>query len=225
MISSKNAVINYLDAENHIFKDVKVLNSFIMKSNETMEGNCFYLDKYVLDDSNMLDRRLIYKRANMYSLIKERSVKKMIEIGFNAGHSASIFLHALPKDSVFLSFDICEHSYTKDCFTYLASKYSQMKPMIEGDSTITMAKYIEENPSEIGTYDVIHVDGGHSMEVCTADLNNSHILLKPGGILILDDVQDEFIQQCVLALQDIGYVMLLQIPTIIYPHIFFEKPL
>ena len=50
MISSKNAVINYLDAENHIFKDVKVLNSFIMKSNETMEGNCFYLDKYVLDD-------------------------------------------------------------------------------------------------------------------------------------------------------------------------------
>ena len=223
MISSKEAIKIYVDTEKYIFEDVKVLNSIIISCGCSMEGNCFYLHNQ--EDLGIRPHQLIYKRVNYYTLLKHRYVKKMIEIGFNAGHSASVFLHALPKDSTFLSFDICEHPYTKDCFQYLQSKHPQLKDMIEGDSTVTLPKFVEENPSEIGTYDVIHVDGGHSAEVCLSDLKGAHILLKPGGVLILDDTFIPEIMNFAYSLEEIGYTMLFQLPTPTYSHILFEKPL
>ena len=223
MISSRDLEKHYLDAEKLIIEDVKVLNSFILAKKEPMEGNCFYLNHQ--EDLSILPELLIHKRINFFTLLKERYVKKMIEIGFNAGHSASIFLHALPKDSIFLPFDLCEHSYTKECHNYLQTKYPQLHPMMEGDSMKTLPAFINQHPSEIGTYDVVHVDGGHSQEVCISDLNGAHLLLKPGGILILDDTFIPEIMAIIPSLLNLGYRMLFQIPTIKYPHILFEKPL
>jgi predicted O-methyltransferase YrrM len=37
------------------------------------------------------------------------------------------------------------------------------------------------------TYDVIHIDGGHSTEVATSDIVHSYRLSKQGTILIMDD--------------------------------------
>jgi len=223
MFSTKEAEKIYLDAEKYMYEDINTLNSFIISKGCPMEGNCFYLH-HQQDLSTSLPE-LIYKRINYYTLLKHRHVKKMIEIGFNAGHSATVFLHALPKDSIFLSFDLCEHPYTKECFEYLQSKHPQLKHMIEGDSTVTLPKFIEENPSEIGTYDVIHVDGGHSAEVCLSDLRGAHILLKPGGVLILDDTNADEIMCFIPSLEHLGYKMLFQIPTHTYSHILFEKPM
>ena len=145
MLSSKEAEKIYLDAEKYMYEDIKILNSFIISKECLIEGNCFYLHHQ--QDISIFAPRLIYKRINYYTLLKHRHVKKMIEIGFNAGHSATVFLHALQKDSIFLSFHICEHPYTKECFQYLQSKYPQLKNMIEGDSTVTLPKFIEENPA------------------------------------------------------------------------------
>ena len=223
MLSSRVAEKHYLDAESRIMEDVKVLNSFIIEHGQLMEGNCFY--GHHQQDLNIFPEMLIHKRINFVTLLKERYVKKMLEIGFNAGHSASIFLHMLPKDSVFIPFDLCEHPYTNQCHDYLKSKFPQLKPLVEGDSMKTLPQFINENPSEVATYDVIHVDGGHSQEVCVSDLNGAHILLKPGGVLILDDVFMEEIRATIPALINLGYRMLFQIPTIEYPHILFEKSL
>ena len=187
-----------------------------------MEGNCFY--GHHQKDLNVFPELLMHKRINFVNLLNERYVKKMIEIGFNAGHSASIFLHALPKDSIFLPFDLCEHSYTKECHEYLKSKHPQLQSIIEGDSTITLPQFIRTNPSEVGTYDVVHVDGGHSQAVCISDLNGAHLLLKSGGVLILDDTSIPEITAVIPAILNLGYRMLFQIPTLMYSHILFEKP-
>jgi predicted O-methyltransferase YrrM len=222
MISSRDAENHYRQLEHDILKDVSVLNSYISTHGKNMEGNCFY--SHHQTDLSVMPRMLMHKRINFVNLLRQRYVKKMIEVGFNAGHSAAIFLHALPKDSIFLSFDLCEHPYTKECFEYLKSKHPQMQRMIEGDSTKTVFQFINENPSELGTYDVFHVDGGHSQEVCISDLNAAHLLLKPGGVLILDDTFIPEIAALVPQIEDLGYRMLFQIPTLEYSHILFEKP-
>lgn len=36
-------------------------------------------------------------------------------------------------------------------------------------------------------FDIIYIDGGHTKDQVTRDLQNSHIALKPGGTLICDD--------------------------------------
>lgn len=223
MISSRDAEKHYVDLERDIMKDVLVLNSYITSNGESMEGNCFYYHEQ--KDLNTTPRMLIHKRINFVTLLRHRFVKKMIEIGFNAGHSASVFLHALPKDSSLTYFDLCEHSYTKECYEYLKFKHPQQQRMIDGDSTKTLPQFIRDNPSEVGTYDVVHVDGGHSQTVCISDLNHAHILLKPGGVLILDDTFMPEIAALVPQLEDMGYRMLFQIPTIAYSHILFEKPM
>jgi hypothetical protein len=58
---------------------------------------------------------------------------------------------------------------------------------IEGDSTLTMPKWIETNKPLTGLYDVVHVDGGHSEHCINNDMKNADILVKSGGILIIDD--------------------------------------
>jgi hypothetical protein len=37
------------------------------------------------------------------------------------------------------------------------------------------------------SYDLIHIDGGHSTEVATSDIINSYRLSKHGTVLIMDD--------------------------------------
>ena len=56
--------------------------------------------------------------------------------------------------------------------------------LITGDSK-------EVLPTLVGHfYDTIYVDGDHSMAGCLADLTNSLPLLKPGGIILVDDVDN-----------------------------------
>ena len=50
-----------------------------------------------------------------------------------------------------------------------------------------MPKWIESHPQLAGTYDVVHLDGGHSEHCILNDMKNSDILIKKGGVIIIDD--------------------------------------
>jgi len=114
---------------------------------------------------------------------------RICEIGFNAGHSALLFLLGKEKTAIdFTIFDIGHHPYTKRCLEYLGCKFDNVQfEYIEGDSTATMEEWIEKNKMCIGTYDLIHVDGGHSEYCIINDMKNADILVKINGILIIDD--------------------------------------
>lgn len=145
-----------------------------------LEGNCFY--QHMTTGKRIPE--LFSKQMNLYNAAKD--AKNIMEIGFNAGHSSLLFLMA-NNDSKLTIFDICEHAYTKPCVQYLSSLFPGRITFIEGDSTVTVPKYFEENPDK--TFDLIHIDGAHDVKIADTDFKNCYPMAS--NIIIWDDTQDE----------------------------------
>lgn len=219
MISSRRAEELYDSAsETIITPAVKQLDKIVEESGDHLEGNCFY-------HGNLYDVPWFYKykRINFYNIVKDNNVKKMVEIGFNAGHSAIVFLAAFEKDASIYFFDYGSHPYARPCYKYLKDRFPQVKDFIEGDSRHTLPSWIGANSGVLGTFDCVHVDGGHSQDVCISDISCAHSLLRPGGILILDDTSDPLISCFIPSVLQLGYSFAYQIPTYGISHTCFIK--
>jgi predicted O-methyltransferase YrrM len=108
----------------------------------------------------------------------------IMEIGFNAGHSAEIFLQNNPSLTL-TSFDLGRHDYLSTAKEYIDKVYPNRHRLILGDSTVTVPKYINDNPDK--TFDVIFIDGGHDYSIANADLENCKKLANKDTIVIMDD--------------------------------------
>lgn len=108
----------------------------------------------------------------------------VMEIGFNAGHSAEAFLKN-NKSLILTSFDIGGRNYVRLAKKYIDIKYPNRHTLILGDSTITVPTYMNENKDK--KFDVIFIDGGHTYEVSNADLENCMKLAHKETIVIMDD--------------------------------------
>ena len=107
--------------KHHLDKILEIIKS----TGEELEGNCFYIHKSFNEIND------INKKINLFSLAKNRDV--ILEIGFNAGHSALLFLFANPN-AVVHCFDICYHEYTEKCFEYLSNEFPGKLYLYKGDS-------------------------------------------------------------------------------------------
>ena len=63
----------------------------------------------------------------------------------------------------------------------------------KGDSIETIPKWISDNKSSIWTYDIVHVDGGHSEQCISNDMKHADLLVKVGGVIIIDDTDNSVI--------------------------------
>ena len=121
---------------------------------------------------------------DLAQLISHPDVRTVMEIGFNAGHSAEIFLKTNPNITL-VSFDLGCHDYVKVGKEYIDSKYPGRHTLILGDSTKTIPKYIEENPGK--TFDLLFIDGCHEYDFALADMSNCRLLAHKNSIVLLDD--------------------------------------
>lgn len=108
----------------------------------------------------------------------------VMEIGFNAGHSAEVFLQNNPTLTL-TSFDLGNHMYVPIAKEYIDTTYPNRHNLILGDSTVTVPQYINDNPDK--TFDLIFIDGGHDYRIANADLENCKRLAHKDTIVILDD--------------------------------------
>lgn len=124
--------------------------------------------------------------ASLRSLCSSTSIKLAMEIGFNGGHSAELFL----KSNKFLnliSFDLGNHDYVSLGKNFIDNSYPFRHRLILGDSRSTVPKFSKENPCV--KFDFIFIDGGHDYDIAMADLVNCRRLSTPDTVVILDDTR------------------------------------
>jgi predicted O-methyltransferase YrrM len=115
-------------------------------------------------------------------LINE-STEYIMEIGFNAGISAINFLKN--SNARVVSFDIGLHSYCWYAKMFIDNKYPGRHTLIIGDSLITIPAY---NLHERNKFDIIFIDGYHSVNYAKNDILNCRHLADENTTLILDNV-------------------------------------
>ncbi len=124
------------------------------------------------------------QQMDLIGLVNTGSAKTIMEIGFNAGHSADLLLSSKP-DVTLVSFDIAVHKYIDIAKEYIDMKYPGRHVLIKGDSMITIPQYINDNPGK--NFDLIFIDGGHELDQAMCDLMNCRQLAHSETIVALDD--------------------------------------
>jgi predicted O-methyltransferase YrrM len=120
---------------------------------------------------------------DLINLTNEPNINIM-EIGFNAGHSAEIFLQN-NKDLTLTSFDLGTHDYVMTAKEYIDTTYPNRHTLILGDSRTTIPSYIENNKNT--HFDFIFIDGGHDYEIAKIDMENCFHLAHKDTIVAIDD--------------------------------------
>lgn len=179
------------------------------------EGNSFYHHQSIREYPELYNKQL-----NLFWCGKQTPTR-ICEIGFNAGHSAMLLLLA-SSATTFTVFDIGHHRYTQPCLNYIEHIFPQVAfEYIVGDSTLTMPTQMNGRQE---TYDLVHVDGGHSEFCATSDMKHADILLKPGGIMVVDDTDAPQINGLVnLYLASGKYEVVDVLKTFGYPHRVIRK--
>jgi hypothetical protein len=127
----------------------------------------------------------ISKIKNVQYLCKNKT--KIMEIGVNACHSLLLMLIINP-DAEYLLFDLNYHRYTTHTIEYLKTQFPNTKiNIVYGNSVETIKQYIAENPDQLNSYELIHLDGGHTEDIFSEDYNNVKKLIANNGTVIFDD--------------------------------------
>lgn len=179
------------------------------------EGNSFYHHQSIREYPELYNKQL-----NLFWCGKQTPAR-ICEIGFNAGHSAMLLLLA-SSATTFTVFDIGHHRYTQTCLNYIEHIFPHVAfEYIVGDSTRTMPTQMDGRQE---TYDLVHVDGGHSEFCATSDMKHADILLKPGGIMVVDDTDAPQINGLVETYLASGkYEVVNVLKTFGYPHRVIRK--
>lgn len=120
-------------------------------------------------------------------IVNSDSITNVMEIGFNAGHSAETFLSS-NKNIKLVSFDIGYHHYVKLGKEFIDNNYPNRHELILGNSLDSIPEYINKNNNK--TFDLIFIDGGHDYNTAKKDLLNCKKLSHKNTIVIMDDTMN-----------------------------------
>ena len=142
-----------------------------------------YLNNKGLYPTEGYSQEISQQVEDLINLTSKPNIKVM-EIGFNAGHSAEVFLQN-NKSLTLTSFDLNEHDYVIPARGYIDSVFPNRHKLIIGDSRTSIPNYLQKNKGD--KFDVIFIDGGHDYEIAKTDMENCFHLAHKDTIVILDD--------------------------------------
>ena len=118
-------------------------------------------------------------------LAANAAITRIIEVGFNAGHSSCVFLGAR-EDVTVVSFDLGLHGYVTRAKQYVDKTFPGRHTLVIGDSRETVPRYRADHPAAV--FDLAFVDGGHDYDVARADLVHILPMISPSGLIVMDDL-------------------------------------
>jgi len=122
------------------------------------------------------------QQAYLTSLVQGMNAEWVAEIGMNAGVSARTMLGAKPDIAVH-SFDIAEHPYIFEKKVALDRDFPGRHELVVGDSRETVPEFPGSD-----LFDLVFIDGGHEYNVARCDILNMARLVKPRGVVVIDDI-------------------------------------
>ena len=161
------------------FHHMSKLNSIILESNSRFEGSIFYVDGTSIFD-NKPDVEFLAQRQNFAMFAA--ATTSLLEVGFNAGHSALLALCA-NRDLRYVGVDIGHHAYTKPCFEYLRTAFGNRIELHIGDS-----REILPRMRQSWSFGAYAIDGGHGYDCALSDLINVCRLGPTGALVLVDNI-------------------------------------
>jgi predicted O-methyltransferase YrrM len=209
---------NYERNEEEIHRFADEINKIVGTTGEILEGSCFTYHR-----STEWAPQLRNKRINLLAAASGK--QHIFELGVNASHSLLLFLLGSDTETKIDALDIGEHGYVQKTFDFLKRRFPNRKLSLQiGDSRESLVQRVLKE-KETNTYDLIHMDGGHTADCVVNDILLLTQLLKPNGWLIVDDINDPFICSQVTRLVRLGIYRPIsgQLPTELYQHVLLEK--
>lgn len=157
------------------------LGEIISRLGEPLEGNIFF--RHQASSLNALEPHFIGKRRRLALLATVHC--NVVEIGFNAGHSAMLMLSANPNLQL-TSIDLGNHKYSIPCYEYLNKKFGYRNKLVISDSA--QAFPLLSGQERQATLFII--DGGHSINMAETDLFNCIQFGRKGSLILFDDTDD-----------------------------------
>jgi hypothetical protein len=125
-----------------------------------------------------------------------KSQKTVCEVGFNAGHSALLWL--LTGATRVISFELGHHKYSHVAAQWISARFPGKLHLVMGDSSQTVPTFHTMFPHE--KCDIVLVDGGHYFEPAWNDLVHFKELVdlgsgsgsganNDGHVLLVDDTE------------------------------------
>lgn len=148
--------------------------------------NEYYKNLNIIDKFEGHTQECVPETEFLKNIVDNNDIKNVMEIGFNAGHSAETILSSNKKINL-ISFDIGK-PYLKYGKEYIDKTYPNRHELIIGDSQITVPEFAKNNNKK---YDIIFIDGGHDYNVASADILNCKKLAHEKTIVIVDDTIDD----------------------------------
>jgi len=180
---------------------LKRIGEMVMRSGESLEGNIFYRDGEERYADEAPAAELAPARRNVWRAVRFK--ERLLEVGVNAGHSALLALSINPRLEYY-GIDIMSHAYTAECVDYLKGEFPGRVHLFPGDSREVLP-WLVDRRAELA-FDIFHVDGGHTSEVCQSDMTNCIRIARGqrGRHLMLDDVHASWIFDIYCELVSLG---------------------
>lgn len=135
------------------------------------------ISKYKISEGHLVPSDMTYTKFG--HMLKKSHAKSVFEIGFNAGHSARLFLDLKRDDPDFRlhSIDIGEHDYVEPLMKELAEQDPRFSYQIIDSQ--------ELEPEDLEGYDLLFIDGSHETQDFRNDITLGIVAKVP--FILIDD--------------------------------------
>lgn len=142
-----------------------------------------------VDVKNLLEPYHAHKRRNFLRALNGSN--RFMEIGFNAGYSALLALDSNPGAS-YICIDAGENPLTKICGAIIQAAFPGRCHLMFGTSQEILDNIARTG--ELGSIDVIHVNGARDARAAQADVLYALSLIRPAGIVLVGDLRAPFVR-------------------------------
>lgn len=133
----------------------------------------------------------------LYAVAELGKPENYLEIGVRRGRSSCMVASASPETAIY-GFDLWQEDYAKNenpGADFVEAELVRLghkgrREFIGGDSHKTIPEYFAKHPDL--TFDLITVDGDHSLEGAWDDLCNVVGKLRVGGVIVFDDIDNPY---------------------------------